>query len=346
MRQTMPKSDKASRRSTAEPDLGPAAMATAALPAQAMQPEDVYMDVLVHKLQLLNYERDFCRRKKPHRKSLNPTYFAAPQPGPGGNEQFFYFTNLAAWLLQLCGLSVPTPKEFDDPNATLQGLMQALRSLGFAPPSYPPTKLAAGFGREVCALLDALADVTLERRGFTASRPVYQQDGASADEAETADVDEDDAADIATTAAQQAEESEDGGGEAALPWSRPADVAASPAAYAAAAETAAAKQLLASTVDPVQWRLEVERVGPRLRTNLPADQRDWRQHLEAAGASSTALGSAWPEAKAVLTKLGAEVRGVHQCTAQCALRSLCLLCAALGQASNSKERENCSMAVH
>jgi hypothetical protein len=30
----------------------------------------------------------------------------------------------AAWLLQLCGLSVPTPKEFDDPNSILQGLMQ------------------------------------------------------------------------------------------------------------------------------------------------------------------------------------------------------------------------------
>lgn len=55
-------------------------------------------------------------------------------------------------------------------------LQQALRSLGFAPPSYPPTKLAAGYGREVCALLDSLADVTLERRGFAASRPVYQQD--------------------------------------------------------------------------------------------------------------------------------------------------------------------------
>lgn len=33
-----------------------------------------------------------CR--KPHRKGLNPTYFAAPQPGQAGNEQFFYFTNL------------------------------------------------------------------------------------------------------------------------------------------------------------------------------------------------------------------------------------------------------------
>jgi hypothetical protein len=33
-----------------------------------------------------------CR--KPYRRSLNPTYFAAAQPGQAGNEQFFYFTNL------------------------------------------------------------------------------------------------------------------------------------------------------------------------------------------------------------------------------------------------------------
>ena len=57
----------------------------------------------------------------------------------------------------------------------------------------------------------------------------------------------------------------------------------------------------------MQWRLEVERVGPRLRTNLAAEQRDWRQHLEAAHASTQALAVSWPDAKAVLTKLGAEV---------------------------------------
>jgi hypothetical protein len=65
----------------------------------------------------------------------------------------------------------------------------------------------------------------------------------------------------------------------------------------------------------MQWRLEVERVGPRLRTNLAADQRDWRQHLETAHASTQALGSSWPEAKAVLTKLGAEVGRCVLCAA-------------------------------
>lgn len=78
--------------------------------------------------------------------------------------------------MQLCGVNIPTPKEFDDPNATLQGIMQVLRALGFASPSYPPTKLTAGYGKEVCALLDGLLDVTLERRGILLNKPVYSID--------------------------------------------------------------------------------------------------------------------------------------------------------------------------
>jgi hypothetical protein len=49
-----------------------------------------------------------------------------------------------------------------------------------------------------------------------------------------------------TQAGQQAEESDDDGQDAALPWGRAADQAPSPAA--AAAETAAIKQVLVSTV--------------------------------------------------------------------------------------------------
>lgn len=82
----------------------------------------------------------------------------------------------AAWLLQLCGSNIPTPKEFDDPNTTLQTILQLVRALGFAVPSYPPTKLAAGYGKEVCALLDGLLDVTLERRGVVVDKPVYSME--------------------------------------------------------------------------------------------------------------------------------------------------------------------------
>lgn len=40
----------------------------------------------------------------------------------------------------------------------------------------PAVRLAAGWGAEVCALLDELAGVALERRGFQFEAPVYVQD--------------------------------------------------------------------------------------------------------------------------------------------------------------------------
>lgn len=53
-----------------------------------------------------------------------------------------------------------------------------MRSVGFAAPSHPPTKLLSGWGREVCALLDSLADVTLERRGLSRlPKTVFSQEG-------------------------------------------------------------------------------------------------------------------------------------------------------------------------
>ena len=33
-------------------------------------------------------------------------------------------------------------------------------------------------------------------------------------------------------------------------------------------------------IDPTAWRLEVERVAPKLRITLNADAKDWRSHLE------------------------------------------------------------------
>jgi hypothetical protein len=106
------------------------------------------------------------------------------------------------WLLRLCGVTLPTPKQFDDPNTTLQvrrsalaclqnmhattprahriaccvlarharvqGIVQGLRSLGFAGPAYAPTQLVPGWGREVVGLLDALLDAVLQARGLAA----------------------------------------------------------------------------------------------------------------------------------------------------------------------------------
>lgn len=55
---------------------------------------------------------------------------------------------------------------------------------------------------------------------------------------------------------------------------------AGPSAGGAAATDAAEKAILVSKVDPTLWKLELERVTPKLRILLNADAKDWRSHLE------------------------------------------------------------------
>lgn len=81
------------------------------------------------------------------------------------------------WLLSLAGVELPAPKEFDDPNMTCQNLLGALKKLGFAQPSYHPTKLTVGHGKEVVGVLDGLVDLVLEKRHHTYKRPAYANDG-------------------------------------------------------------------------------------------------------------------------------------------------------------------------
>lgn len=50
-------------------------------------------------------------------------------------------------------------------------------------------------------------------------------------------------------------------------------------------------------VDPVAWKLEVERVAPKLRVAVAPDMRDWRQHLEAAHTQMGTLTAAWPDVR-------------------------------------------------
>mmetsp|Transcript_20945 Transcript_20945/g.67768 ORF Transcript_20945/g.67768 Transcript_20945/m.67768 type:complete len:125 (+) Transcript_20945:43-417(+) len=50
---------------------------------------EVAMENIVEKLKLLNYEVEFCAKKRPHWPALTRTYFALPPSNQ--NEQFFLF---------------------------------------------------------------------------------------------------------------------------------------------------------------------------------------------------------------------------------------------------------------
>ena len=63
-------------------------------------------------------------------------------------------------------------------------------------------------------------------------------------------------------------------------------------------------------VDPAEWRLELERVAPRLRITMPLDAKDWRLHLEQAHQHSEQIGKLWPDGQTALQKVLTEVCGV------------------------------------
>ena len=67
--------------------------------------------------------------------------------------------------------------------------------------------------------------------------------------------------------------------------------------------------MLPLQVDPAEWRLELERVAPRLRITMPLDAKDWRLHLEQAHQHSEQIGKLWPDGQAALQKVLTEVCG-------------------------------------
>ncbi len=78
-----------------------------------------------------------------------------------------------SWLLTLSGRPFQPPQQYDDPNLTCTNILSELREAGFAPASFPPTKLRQGYGDAVCSILNALCDLTLELTNFSFQAPVY-----------------------------------------------------------------------------------------------------------------------------------------------------------------------------
>ena len=60
-------------------------------------------------------------------------------------------------------------------------------------------------------------------------------------------------------------------------------------------------------VDPAEWRLEVERVAPRLKITVASNARDWRSHLDEAHKYSEEISSVWPDTQAALGAVQSEV---------------------------------------
>ncbi|XP_013774859.1 intraflagellar transport protein 57 homolog [Limulus polyphemus] len=228
----------------------------------------VVMDDLLDKLKLLNYDKEFTREIR--LKPLNRHYFAL-QTNPG--EQFYMFTTLAAWLIRKCGKSFDTPQEYDDPNATISNIVDVLRQMGVTI-DFPPSKLKQGYGEQAIFVLDRLADQALKDTQFSWKRPIYPEETEEGECAveETLEV---------TSENFEEEiigEDEDDDEEGTIMDLETLKTISS--GRPLNDEIAKPEEIMESTTDSAEWKLEVERVLPQLKVTVRSDTKDWRSHLE------------------------------------------------------------------
>ncbi|KAJ7555127.1 hypothetical protein O6H91_05G023300 [Diphasiastrum complanatum] len=219
----------------------------------------VLMDLVVDKLNLLDYDSQFCRTRLPPWPGLHKFYFAFPSNNH--DEQFRYFTSLVVWLFKLIGHELSTPSKLEDPNATCADILLQLREIGFSTPSWPSKKLEQGYGDAVCSVLDGLATLALETQKFEFHMPNYDNDIA-----------------LRSTLNEVKDIDDSFGDELYLPKREEQETSNTKDEL----DEVVTKSKATSVVDPKQWQLELERVAPQLRASVVADGNDWRARLEHA----------------------------------------------------------------
>ncbi|NXY90185.1 IFT57 protein, partial [Alcedo cyanopectus] len=268
----------------------------------------VLMEELLDKLKLLNYEEEVLRRNNMRPLSSftsstnllfsssfsNRHYFALPT-NPG--EQFFMFCILAAWLITTAGRPFEQPRESDDPNAVIAKVLAQLRSFG-RPVDFPPSKLKAGYGEQVCYVLDCLAEEALKYTGFSWKRPTYPTE-----ELEEEEITEDDAELTLIKQEEDIVEEESDNEENFMDL----NVLKAQTYRLDMNDTAKQEEILQPTVDAAEWNLEVERVLPKLKVVVRTDNKDWRIHVDQMHRHKDGIESSLKETRVYLDKLHNEI---------------------------------------
>ncbi|XP_019875718.2 intraflagellar transport protein 57 homolog [Aethina tumida] len=215
---------------------------------------------LSNKLKLLNYEDEFLKDLKI--KPIHKFYFVvAKNPG----EQFYLFSLLAAWLVRKVGKEFVQPQEYDDPNETINKILEAVKENGLNV-DFSASKLKQGFGEQVVNILDNLATAALKHKNFKWDSPKAPEETE-----EEVDVMEDeseinlDRVEEEMIAAYSDDSDEENIFRLDDLKPRKREITASE---------------LKSNIDEESWRIEVERVLPQLKVTIKNDSRDWRAHFE------------------------------------------------------------------
>ncbi|XP_068124564.1 intraflagellar transport protein 57 homolog isoform X2 [Hyperolius riggenbachi] len=253
----------------------------------------VLMEDLLEKLKLLKYEEEVLKRH--NMRPISRLYFAVPT-NPG--EQFFMFCTLAAWLINKAGHHFEEPQEYDDPNATISKILTELRSFG-GTADFPPSKLKAGYGEQVCYVLDFLSEEVLKHASFNWKKPTYPSEKTD----EEVVLEDDAELTLNKFEEEIVEEESDNDDEHLM------DLTAlkTQSNTLSLGETSKPEEILESKTDATEWYLEVERVLPQLKVTVRADNKDWRVHVDQMHQHKDGIETSLRETKGYLDKLHNEV---------------------------------------
>nr|PNR43874.1 hypothetical protein PHYPA_016257 [Physcomitrium patens] len=221
----------------------------------------VMAELIVDKLKLLHYEQQFCSSRSPPWPRLHKFYFALPSLHR--NEQFLYFSSLAAWLFGLLGCQFAPPSEINDPNMTCAKIMMELMNLGLAPPGWLPARLKQGYGDAVCSVLDTLCSLVLDAIKFE-----FPPIAHSCQEELLVETGDDESASELYIADEANTEETYGDGDTPR-IVHPQMLNDS-------------NTILAANLNANKWKLDLERIAPHLRVAVSSDGNDWRAHLDRA----------------------------------------------------------------
>lgn len=232
----------------------------------AIGPQIVAWEQSLERLKLLEYETRYVAGSK-SRRLLHKLSFIMPGANP--SHQLDDFVNISSWLCtEITGdAEFFRRDQYDDPNAVINKMLLALRKLDFRS-TFQPAKLKSAHGEAAVAVLDFLTERALAAKKLEWRAAVYPE----ADKAEAAEDDEAEAED------EVADEAEAGGDEELVFEARDE-----------ASVDDAAHQILEARVDPVEWKTELERVGPKLRSGAALSTNEWRSHVDQTLTSGAAI---------------------------------------------------------
>ncbi|EFA02064.2 Intraflagellar transport protein 57 homolog-like Protein [Tribolium castaneum] len=216
-------------------------------------------------------------------------YYFVVTKNPG--EQFYLFALLAAYLIQKIGISFQTPQEDDDPNVTVEKILDVVRKNEIAV-NFHANKLMQGVGEQVVYILDSLASKALEKN-FMFQKPLLPEEKAEESEL----INDESEINLDRVEEEMLAAYTDDSDEENLFLLDNVKVARKEPQMAE----------IKMNVNEEAWKLELERVLPHLKITVKNENRDWRSHLEQMKQYKVSVDSSLGVVKTQLEKLHKEI---------------------------------------